>query len=336
MRHLNKLASVFCGAALGLMSLTGCEGGDLYDLNSPDWLADAIAEANANKGEEELVGMMEDVYTIGNTDYSSGWWQAFSKYYVVPDGQKADADRGSADYKEYGAIRYDLTGDSVAYNSQWGSDFYKLPFKFAMSTSMQDPAADETGLQKLAGAVTLTVDRSDPSKFVVKFTNGTVTRTYEQPYALGNLNADASNTNIRCFLVPEGSFLNFLATNIEPIGGCTSAEDKQPLSMTIKGAPKKVLLGTDLATAMAGVTAEVQFEQEVTKTVTAADVILQAVPDMNTLGKKTLVVVYNKTYKGENCDTPVVATIESTRCTRWWVLPTTRLVSGANTPRRSR
>ncbi len=335
MKHLNKLASVFCGAALGLLSLTGCEGGDLYNVGSPDWLADAIAEANANKGEEVLEGMMEDVYTIGNTDYSSGWWQAFSKYYVVPDGQKwnaqfllnikpddqvyyhnfamiicNDADRGSAEYKEYGAIRFDLTGDSVVYNSQWGSDFYKLPFKFAMSTSMQDPNADETGLQKLAGAVTITVDRSDASKFYVKYTNGTVTRTYEQPYPLGNLNADVSNTNIRCFIVPEGSFINFLSTNIEPIGGLTSAEDKQPISMTIKGAPKKVLLGTDLATAMANVTAEVQFEQEVTKTVTAADVIIQAVPDMNTLGKKTLVVVYNKTYKGENCDTPVVATIE--------------------------
>ena len=335
MRHLNKLASVFCGAALGLMSLTGCEGGDLYNVGSPDWLADAIAEANANKGEEVLEGMMEDVYTIGNTDYSSGWWQAFSKYYVVPDGQKwnaqfllnikpddqvyyhnfamiicNDADRGSAEYKEYGAIRFDLTGDSVVYNSQWGSDFYKLPFKFAMSTSMQDPNADETGLQKLAGAVTITVDRSDASKFYVKYTNGTVTRTYEQPYPLVNLNADVSNTNIRCFIVPEGSFINFLSTNIEPIGGLTSAEDKQPISMTIKGAPKKVLLGTDLATAMANVTAEVQFEQEVTKTVTAADVIIQAVPDMNTLGKKTLVVVYNKTYKGENCATPIVATIE--------------------------
>ncbi len=221
-----------------------------------------------------------------------------------------DADRGSAEYKEYGAIRFDLTGDSVVYNSQWGSDFYKLPFKFAMSTSMQDPNADETGLQKLAGAVTITVDRSDASKFYVKYTNGTVTRTYEQPYPLGNLNADVSNTNIRCFIVPEGSFINFLSTNIEPIGGLTSAEDKQPISMTIKGAPKKVLLGTDLATAMANVTAEVQFEQEVTKTVTAADVIIQAVPDMNTLGKKTLVVVYNKTYKGENCATPIVATIE--------------------------
>ena len=335
MKYLNSFAPIFCAAVMGLSVMTSCEGGDLYNVGSPDWLADAIAEANANKGEEVLEGMMEDVYTIGNTDYSSGWWQAFSKYYVVPDGQKwnaqfllnikpddqvyyhnfamiicNDADRGSAEYKEYGAIRFDLTGDSVVYNSQWGSDFYKLPFKFAMSTSMQDPNADETGLQKLAGAVTITVDRSDASKFYVKYTNGTVTRTYEQPYPLGNLNADVSNTNIRCFIVPEGSFINFLSTNIEPIGGLTSAEDKQPISMTIKGAPKKVLLGTDLATAMANVTAEVQFEQEVTKTVTAADVIIQAVPDMNTLGKKTLVVVYNKTYKGENCATPIVATIE--------------------------
>ena len=332
MRHLNKLASIFCGAALGLMAMTGCEGGDLYNVNSPDWLADAIAEANANKGEEELVGMNEDVYTIGNTDYSSGWWQAFSKYYVVPDGQKwnaqftlnikpddqvyyhnfaliicADADRGTADYKEYGAIRFDLTNDTITYNSQWGSDFYKLPFKFASSTSMQDPTADETGLQKLAGAVTLTVDRSDPSKFLVKFTNGTVTRTYEQPYPLGNLNADASNTNIRCFLVPEGSFLNFLSSNIEPIGGYTSAEDKQPLSMELKGVPKKVLQGTDFATLTAGVSAVVEFEQGVSKTVGAADLTFETVPDLNSLGTKNLIAVYNKTFKGENCATPVIA-----------------------------
>ncbi len=341
MRHLNKLASVFCGAALGLMSLTGCEGGDLYDLNSPDWLADAIAEANANKGgEEELVGMMEDVYTIGATDYSNGFWQAFSKYYVVPDGQKwnaqfvlnidpdektlyyedfaliitNDVDRGGAGYEEYGAIRFDATGDTIAFNSQWygsGDPKYVLPFKFTESTMMLNPVDNvDPKVQQLGGKVTLTVDRSDASKFVVKMTNGTVTKTYTQPYPLRSLNADASNTNIRCFITVDGSFINFLSTNIEPIGGLTSAEDKQPISMTIKGAPKKVLLGTDLATAMANVTAEVQFEQEVTKTVTAADVIIQAVPDMNTLGKKTLVVVYNKTYKGENCDTPVLATIE--------------------------
>lgn len=40
-------------------------------------------------------------------------------------------------------------------------------------------------------------------------TNGTVTKTYKQPTAFVNLNADASNTNIRCFLVPEGSYIDF-------------------------------------------------------------------------------------------------------------------------------
>ena len=67
MRHQNKLATVFCVAAFGMMTLTGCEGGDLYNMLSPDWLSeriDSIAKANTG-GEEELEGMMEDVYTIG-------------------------------------------------------------------------------------------------------------------------------------------------------------------------------------------------------------------------------------------------------------------------------
>ena len=75
MRHLNKIASVFCAAALGLMTLTGCEGGDLYNINAPDWIsekADSIA-ASKTGGDEELEGMEEDVYTIGATDFSTGW-----------------------------------------------------------------------------------------------------------------------------------------------------------------------------------------------------------------------------------------------------------------------
>ena len=53
MRHLNKLASVFCTAALGLLTLTGCEGGDLYNVNAPDWLSDKIAEIAGNKTTDE-------------------------------------------------------------------------------------------------------------------------------------------------------------------------------------------------------------------------------------------------------------------------------------------
>lgn len=87
--------------------------------------------------------MQEDVYTIGNTDFTSGFWSAFSKYYVVPDGEKwnavfklhinpadntyyknyaivvtNDVDRGGTGYTEYGAIRFDF---AAALNSEWGT-----------------------------------------------------------------------------------------------------------------------------------------------------------------------------------------------------------------------
>jgi hypothetical protein len=80
--------------------------------------------------------------------------------------------------------------------------------------------------------------------------------------------------------------------------------------MTLKGAPKKVLQGATIEEAFANVTATVQFEQEVSKDVTAADLTFQTVPDMNTLGTKTLVAVYNKTYKGEGAAKPVIASVQ--------------------------
>jgi len=325
----NKLASVLCSAALGLMALTSCEGGDLFSINSPDWLsskADSIAAEKAkNQGGDDVIeGMEEDVYTIGATDYSTGWWAQFSKYYQIPEGGKwiaqfnlninpnatntyknfaliicNDADRGSN--KEYGAIRYDYQPSG---NSEWGDYIDR-----SLATSTLEFATDtDTGVDQLGGKVTLTIDRSQGG-LIVTMTNGKVTKTYTQTSPLVNLNDDASNTTIRAFLVPEGSYINFLGSTIEPIGGFTSKEDKQPLSMVLNGVPKKVLQGTDMADAFANVTATVQFEQEVSATVKASDLTFQTVPDMYSLGKKTLVAVYAKTYKGEAA-TPVIATAE--------------------------
>ena len=327
MRHLNKIASVFCAAALGMLALTSCEGGDLYNVNAPDWIsakADSIAAANKPK---ELEGMMEDVYTTGATDYSTGWWQAYTKYYQIPEGQTwnavfnlsinpsapntyknyaliicNDEDRGAANYKEYGAIRYD---NQPSGNSEWG-DYID---RSLVESNLTFETDTDEGVEKLGGKVTLTIDRSQGG-LIVTMTNGTVTKTYNQKSELVNLNADAANTTIRAFLVPEGSYIGFLQTNIEPIGGCTSAEDKLPLSMALNGVPKKVLQGTTLEEAFANVTATVQFEQEVSKTVPASDLTFQTVPDMFSLGKKTLVAVYAKTYKGEGANTPVIATAE--------------------------
>ena len=327
MRHFNKILSVCGSMALGFLALTGCEGGEIYEVNAPDWVSEKVDSiANANKGTEEVLeGMEEDVYTIGNADFSSGWWVAFSKYYVVPDGEKwngvfnlhinpsatntyknfaliicSDADRGAEDYKEYGAIRFD---NQPSGNSEWG-DYIDRSYVESTLTFETDTDA---GVDKLGGKVTLTVDRTNAEAFTVTMTNGVVTKSYKQPYALENLNADPSNTNIRCFLVPEGSYIDFLQSNIEPIGGYTSAEDKNPISMELQNVPERVNVGTTLEDAMADVTAIVSFEEGVTKTVTAADLSFSAIPDMDTPGEKILVAVYNKTFKGENCNQPVMA-----------------------------
>ena len=327
MRHFNKILSVCGSMALGFLALTGCEGGEIYEVNAPDWVSEKVDSiANANKGTEEVLeGMEEDVYTIGNADFSSGWWAAFSKYYVVPDGEKwngvfnlhinpsatntyknfaliicSDADRGAEDYKEYGAIRFD---NQPSGNSEWG-DYIDRSYVESTLTFETDTDA---GVDKLGGKVTLTVDRTNAEAFTVTMTNGVVTKSYKQPYALENLNADPSNTNIRCFLVPEGSYIDFLQSNIEPIGGYTSAEDKNPISMELQNVPARVNVGTTLEDAMADVTAIVSFEEGVTKTVTAADLSFSAIPDMDTPGEKILVAVYNKTFKGENCNQPVMA-----------------------------
>lgn len=322
MRHLNKLLFA-CGlVAFGLPTLTGCEGGELFDVNAPDWISDKVQEIedaeNANQDEE-------DAYTFGNTDYSSGWWTAFSEYYVVPDGRMwtaefelhidpnatntyknfaliitNDVDRDGEGYKEYGAIRFDYQPSG---NSEWGS---YIDRSYVQSTLTFETDTDE-GIEKLGGKVTLTVDRTIDDFFVVTMTNGVVTKTYEQPYELENLNAEASNTNIRCFLVVEGSYIDFLSSEIGTTGGSIS-EDKNPKSMVLQNVPQYVDAGTSLEEAMAEVTAEVTFgEDGVTKTVAASDLSFSAIPDMDTPGQKTLVAAYNKTFQGKNCDTPIMA-----------------------------
>ena len=196
MKYLNRIASVFCSAALGLLALTSCEGGDLYSVDAPDWISakvDSINEANKGKGEEVIEGLHEDVYTVGATDFTTGWWAQFSKYYQVPDGEKwitqfnlninpnasntyknyaliitNDEDRGAANYQEYGAIRYD---NQPSGNSEWG-DY--IDRSLVTSTLTFDTDTD-AGIGNLGGKVTLTVDRTQGG-MIVSMSNGKVTK----------------------------------------------------------------------------------------------------------------------------------------------------------------
>ena len=332
MKYINQLLSFFLLAFTTLLILPSCEGGTLYNIDSPDWISEKIDSINKLKqgtGEEVLVGMKEDVYSFGARDFSSGWWQQFSKYYVIPENAKwnavfnlnlnpndntyyrnfaliiaNDMDRSAAGYKEYGAIRFDATGDSLKFNSQWG-DLY---FKYSQSNQLLAPIDNkDENVQKLGGKVTLTVDRSRKDTFLIKMTNGVVTKTYTQPYKLVNHNTDTNNKNIRCFLCPEGSYIDFLQTNIVPVEGLTSAKDKAPVSMKLLNVPEDVDEGTTVEEAMANVSAEVIFEEGMKKIIPASELYFSAIPDMNGLGERQLVVIYNKTFKGENAATPIIA-----------------------------
>lgn len=327
MKRLNKLAAVFCVTAMTLTAITGCEGSDMFSVNSPDWLSekiDSIEKANQST-EEVLVGMNEDVYTVGNTDFSSGFWTSFSKYYVVQDNQKwnavfnlninpsatntyknfalvitNDVDRGGTGYTEYGAIRFD---NQPSGNSEWGDHIDRS----CVQSNLTFETDTDKGVDKLGGKVTLTVDRSRVDTFMVKITNGTVTKTYIQPSKIANLNADESNTNIRCFLVPEGSYIDFMQSNVEPIGGYTSAQDKAPVSMVLNNVPAEVDENTPLEKAMENVSATVTFEEGITKVIPAKELYFSPINDMDVSGTKNLIVIYNKTFKGENASTPIVA-----------------------------
>ena len=341
MNNIKKyLLAGFAATAL-TAGFVACDEDEAFEVYSPEWLqqrVDSIAAANADKNTvAELEGMMEDVYTIGNTDFTSGFWASFSKYYVIPNdtvwnaqfdlhinsGDNTyyknfaliicnDVERGGTGYIEYGAFRFDHTGDSATYNSQWGDHLF-FSFTEATGSALMSPEDNKDAkIQDLNGLVTLSVERRADC-FNITLASDKARKTYRCPYALPNLNEDQTNENICCFLVPEGSYIEFRSTNIEPKGGCTSALDKQPVSLAITGGvPASIEYSEDLDLdeIMAGVTATVTFEEGVTKNVTAEDLTFTAIPDLNTEGTKTLIASYSSTFKGVGSKTSVVATAE--------------------------
>ncbi len=335
MKYLNKLASVFLFATLGVFALTSCEGSDLYKVGAPDWLSEMGGDEGEESEEEELVGQMEDVYDIGNTELTAAFF-TLGKTYIVPAGAKWQAqfnltvNPDNKYYKnfyvvinavnaetgevgaEYGVIRYD---NDPTKNSEWNTESEVNPNlneinrdlvggNFSNSSPTEGDNQDvDASVQNMNGKITLTVDRAEGGLYI-KMTNGKLTKTYTQTTPFPSTGADVP---LAFRIGVEGSYVGFLSTNIEPVGGCTSAEDKKPLSMELLGVPSEVLVGTTLEEAMANVTATVTFEEGVTKTVTAEELQFQTIPDYGEVGQYTLVVIYNKTFKGQNADKPIMA-----------------------------
>lgn len=304
MKNFIKTTTAFCLAALGMLSLMSCEGADLYKVNAPDWLADMELE------EEELniVEVTPSPEVLGETNNSTPWWTAFTDDIKAEPGMTYQVKfinyggksnwtnflivlRNEAKNVEYAVLRADNWGWTSADTDGANSDKY---FMKKMESDSRDWAA---WLKAMSMAkCTATIANYGNGKCDVKISMlGVDNVTYTQEYTDISVDQDDLYFSFTC----EGSHLEF---------GDFDVEDCEPISMVLHNVPAEINVGDDLNELMAGVTADVTFKGVPSpKTIKAEDLQFNVLPDMDTAGEKTLVVVYNKTFLGKTATVPAVA-----------------------------
>ncbi len=319
MKTSKLIRSALYAAVLAVFALIGCEELDIYSIDSPSDLQrriDSIAAAKPNTGDTTYLTITTAI--VGAEDNSAGWWSAFSDYFRIPANKLLHlefinygtgvnnwnnwnlavtneiADRAAADYKEYFVLRSDAYG----WGGKMANDDPKYTFDLKMITK---DYADTDGngdiwndfRTTMNGAkVTLEVDHSATGNVFVKATavgtNGTtLVQTYQQPVS--------ATSDIIAFLIGDGSHFLMKKAYLIP-SKVTVVKDVNPVSVAIQGAPDFIELGT--TNFWGDAKATVTFADGSSAQVDSADLSFNVVPDMTTLGKKTVVVAYSKTKQG--------------------------------------
>jgi len=317
MKTTKLMWHALCAAVLAAFGLVGCEKLDLYSIDSPSDLQsriDSIAAAHGSTGDTTYLTIVTAI--VGAEDNSAAWWTAFSDYFTIPANKLLHmefvnhtsgasnwnnwnlavtneiADRADAGYKEYFVLRSDAYG--------WGGGMADEGYAFDMSMISQDyPDTDGDGdiwndfrITMQGAYVSIDIDHSATGNVYVTATavgtNGTtLVETYQQPVS--------ATADIVAFLVCDGSYFEMKGAYLIP-SKVTVVEDVNPVSIAIEGAPEIVELGN--TNFWGDATATVTFADGSSKQVDTADISFNVIPDMTTLGTKTVVVAYNKTKEG--------------------------------------
>lgn len=315
MKHLNKLASVFCVAAMGLTALTGCEGSDLFSVNGPDWISEkADSIANANQGQAPTISPLvlgaEDnsdafwashldadikvpsnkIYTVSFTNYSSGA-NNYNNYYVVL--------RSADKTKEYAVLRSDDYGWSTNYDNG-----------YTKCTHSNTGSADwASWLAAMNGAhVTVTVtNNGDNTADVVATVEGTDGKTYVQNYS----GIGVESGDLYLDFTTDGCHYVFDKAEVD----VADAVDQQPSSMELINVPEEVDKNSTLAEATAGIKGKVTYSGGTVKEVAASDLSFMLVPGtglnadgkLDQVGEYYVVATLNKTMFGKTAEKSVSA-----------------------------
>lgn len=305
------MRSAFFASVLVAFGLAGCEE-PMYTINAPADLQhkiDSIAAAKAaiDTGDTTYIDISTSI--VGAEDNSSAWNTAFSDYFAIPPNKLLHmefvnygsgennwnnwnldvtnrANRDASDYAEYFVLRSDAYG--------WGNS------DFDIGVISQDyPDTDGDGdiwndfRATMEGAhVSIDIDHSVAGYAFVTATavgtNGTVlTETYNQPVS-------ATDT-IQAFLICDHSHFDMKKAYLLP-SEVTAIVDQNPTSISVSGTPKVVAIGDE--NFWGNGVATVTFADGSTVQADSADLSFNVVPDMTTLGTKTVTVAYSKTKEG--------------------------------------
>ena len=311
MKTTKLLMRVLSVAILVAIGLVGCDDLDIYSIDAPADLQDridSIEAAKPNTGDTTYLTIATPI--VGAEDNSAAWWTAFSDYFSIPTNKLLHlefvnhgtgvnnwnnwnlaitneiADRDGEGYAEYFVLRSDAYG--------WGNDDFDLAL-----ISHNYPDTDEDGdiwndfRTTMQGAyVTIEVDHSPTGNvFLTATAEGTngveLEMTYNQPVS--------ASADIVAFLICDGSYFEMKKAYLIP-SKVTAVEDVAPVSIAVEGTPAFVELGDE--DFWGDAVATVTFADGSSTEVDTADITFNVVPDMTTVGEKTVVVAYSKTKQG--------------------------------------
>lgn len=302
MKHISKLASVFCTAALAMTILTGCEGSDIFGVNSPDWLSEKINDiANANKGQ----GAKISPTTLGKTDCSSAWWDAHLDQDIKIESNKVY----TTTFTNYSSLANNYNNYVVVLRKAdkteyccLRSDDYGWGDSYASCTHSNTASGDWAGwLAQMNGAkVTVTVTNyGDNTCDVVADVVGTEGLVSQQKYT----GIPVESGDLYLDFTVDGCYYVFDKDEMD----VTDAVDQQPVSMQLVNVPEEVNLGSELSDFTSQIKAQVTYDGGTVKEVSSGDLSFMVVPDFNTLGEKYIVATLNKTLLNKQADKTINA-----------------------------
>lgn len=304
---LPVLTLLYIGAAT-----TSCEGGiERYNIDAPDniqQIADSIAEEKAKIDTGDTVYVTIANSIVGAEDCSTGWDGATSQWFTVPANRLLHIDfinHGSEanNWNNWNLRMADATENKVelfvirsdAYG--WGNGDFALS---AMEHNYADLAA-KAGIEDIweyfrsvmdGARVEMEIDHSKTGNVYVTATmyaqNGDIlVEKYHQPVS--------ATEDILATLVCDGSWFDI--KNAYTVTSKVQAlEDFDAVSIAVTGMPQSLEIGqTDF---WGKAVATVTFADGSQAVADTADITFSVIPDLTTIGEKTVVLSYSKTKLG--------------------------------------